>query len=101
MLQPEHLAELAGADLVIYKGNSNDRKLTNDGYWPKTTPFSMAMGLLAKMHGGKRVRTLVLRTCKADVFVGLRAEQEEKLEEGWTRYGKYGVISYWDAKRAE
>ena len=101
VLQPELFAELAGADLVIFKGDLNYRKLTYDGYWPKTTPFSKAMGPFAKMHGEKGVRTLVLRTCKADVCVGLSAEQEEKLEEGWTRYGKYGVISYWDAKAAE
>ena len=59
------------------------------------------MGPFAKIHGGKGVRTLVPRACKADVCIALRVEQEEKLGEGWTRYGKYGVISYWDARRAE
>ena len=100
-LQPQLFAELAGADLVIFKGDLNYRKLTYDGYWPKVTPSSKAMGPFAEMHRGKGLRTLVLRTWKADVCVRLRAEQEEKLEEGWTKYGKYGVMSYWDAKRAE
>ena len=43
------------------------------------------MGPFAKMHGGKGVRTLVRRACNADVCMALRVEQEEKLEEGWTR----------------
>ena len=68
---------------------------------PKHTAFGKAMGPFTEMHGGIGVRTLVLRNCKADVCVELHADQEEKLEEGSTRYGKYGVIRYWHAKRAE
>lgn len=60
--------------------------------------FPRSDGTFAKQHDGRGVRTLVLRTCKADVCVGLSAGQEEGLEDGWTRYGRYGVVSYWDAK---
>ena len=60
----------------------------------------LVMGPLAKMHGRKAVRTLVLDTLKADVCVESRAEQDEELEEGGTRYGTYGVISYWVTKGA-
>ena len=100
-LQPELFAERVGADLVMFEGDLNYRKLICDGYWPQTTPFSNAMGPFAKIHGGKGARTLFLCTCKADVCINLRAEQEEKLEQGQTRYGKYAVVSYWNVKRTK
>lgn len=99
-VEPEVLADLATADLVVFKGDLNYRKLVYDGQWPKTTPFSEALGPLAKpdSKSGKGIRTLALRTCKADVCVGLSAGVEDELESGWTRYGHYAVVSYWDAK---
>ena len=98
IVEPGLFEDLADADLVIYKGDLNYRKLTYDGLWPHSTPFSQALGPLAKKHDGQGVRSLVLRTAKADVCVGLKPGQETNLEEGWTRHGKYAVVSYWDAK---
>ena len=98
IVEPGLFEDLADADLVIYKGDLNYRKLTYDGLWPHSTPFSQAIGPLAKKHDGQGIRSLVLRTAKADVCVGLKPGQEKDLEEGWTRHGKYAVVSYWDAK---
>lgn len=98
IVEPALFEDLADADLVIYKGDLNYRKLTYDGMWPHSTPFHKALGPLALKHDGQGVRTLVLRTAKADVCVGLIPGQDKDFEEGWTRYGKYAVISYWDAK---
>lgn len=98
IVEPALFEDLADADLVIYKGDLNYRKLTYDGMWPHSTPFSEALGPLAKKHNGQGVRSLVLRTAKADVCVGLKPGQDANLEEGWTRYGKYAMVSYWDAK---
>ena len=98
IVEPGLFEDLADADLVIYKGDLNYRKLTYDGLWPHSTPFSQALGPLAKKHDGQGIRSLVLRTAKADVCVGLKPGQEKDLEEGWTRHGKYAVVSYWDAK---
>ena len=98
IVEPGLFEDLADADLVIYKGDLNYRKLTYDGLWPHSTPFSQALGPLAKKHDGQGIRSLVLRTAKADVCVGLKPGQETDLEEGWTRHGKYAVVSYWDAK---
>lgn len=98
IVEPALFEDLADADLVVYKGDLNYRKLTYDGTWPHSTPFSEALGPLAKKHDGQGVRTLVLRTAKADVCVGLKPGQDRSFEEGWTRYGKYAVVSYWDAK---
>lgn len=98
VVQPELFDGLAAADLVVYKGDLNYRKLTYDGLWPHSTPFSDALGPLAKKHNGKGIRHLALRTAKADVCVGLKPGQDKNLEEDWTRTGKYAVISYYDAK---
>ena len=98
IVEPALFEDLADADLVVYKGDLNYRKLTYDGMWPHSTSFSEALGPLAKKHDGQGVRSLVLRTAKADVCVGLKPGQDTNFEEGWTRYGKYAVVSYWDAK---
>ena len=98
LVEPALFEDLADADLVVFKGDLNYRKLTYDGMWPHSTPFNEAIGPLARKHNGRGVRSLVLRTAKADVCVGLQPGQEKKLEDGWTRYGKYAMVSYWDAK---
>jgi len=97
-VEPELWSEFSKADLIIYKGDLNYRKLVYDGCWPHTTPFGKALGPLAEKHGGKGTRTLSLRTSKADVCVGLTAEREKSLESNWTRTGRYAVVSYWDGK---
>ena len=98
-VEPKLYEQLGAADLVIYKGDLNYRKLTYDCMWPKTTSFEEAIGPLAKKQlEGKGLRSLVLRTCKADVGVGLKPGVEETLPGDWTRTGKYALISYWDAK---
>lgn len=99
LVQPFLFTQLADADLVIYKGDLNYRKLTYDGVWPRTTPFRTAIGPLAeKQLNGKGTRTLALRTCKADVGLGLKEGVAETLPGDWTRTGKYALVSYWDAK---
>ena len=97
-VEPGLFEDLADADLIVYKGDLNYRKLTYDGMWPHSTPFSEALGPLATKHDSQGIRSLVLRTAKADVCVGLKPGQDENLEAGWTRYGKYAMVSYWDAK---
>lgn len=87
--------------LVIVKGDLNYRKLTGDRMWPKTTPFVNAIDQLATSN----IHVLALRTCKADVCVGLPDGLEEKLIEFWKQQGndvgelwcssgKWAVISY-------
>ena len=97
-VDPQLFEQLAGAELVIYKGDLNYRKLTYDGQWPHSTSFREALGPFATKVGGKGTRTLALRTAKADVAVGLKPGQEKTLPEDWTRTGKYAMISYFDAK---
>lgn len=74
--------------------------------WPPTTPFSTAIGPMG-LHSG--IRTLALRTCKADVVVGLTYGEDERLramEDGggdsgarkWAWSGKWAVIQFCDGK---
>ena len=43
---PKLYEQLIAAELVIFKGDLNYRKLVFDGLWPRTTTFQHALGLL-------------------------------------------------------
>ncbi|KAJ5038470.1 uncharacterized protein L3040_007328 [Drepanopeziza brunnea f. sp. 'multigermtubi'] len=99
---PRLHADLKESELVIFKGDLNYRKLTGDGMWDPTTPFTEAIGPLGP---GSGVNVLALRTCKADVVVGLKPGQDEELrameggggESGkreWAWSGKWAVVSF-------
>jgi len=74
--------------------------------WDPTTPFTHAIG---PMGPGSGVRVLALRTCKADVVVGLpegRDKELMKMEGGstqvggrkWAWSGKWAVVQFSDGK---
>ncbi|KAG9248074.1 hypothetical protein BJ878DRAFT_92929 [Calycina marina] len=94
--------DLKESEIVIFKGDLNYRKLTGDGMWDPTTPFTKAIGPLGP---GSGINVLALRTCKADVVVGLKPGQDEELRamEGgggdsgqrkWAWSGKWAVVSF-------
>lgn len=125
---PELYDDLCQSEVVIFKGDLNYRKLTADVshlrypflrlrnvaltfkqvMWPATTPFPTALGPLGKSKSG--IRTLALRTCKADVVVGLPEGEDERLlaTEGgeypssrarkWAWSGKWAVVQFFDGK---
>lgn len=101
---PALLEDLQQAELVIFKGDLNYRKLTGDAWWDPAAPFTDAIGPLGPASG---IRTLALRTCKADVVVGLPKGRDEELRamEGgggdvrkWAWSGKWAVVSFCDGK---
>ena len=124
---PSVFADLKESELVIFKGDLNYRKLTGDVEWDPTEDFSKTLGPLglggAAAKGGKSsgLRVLALRTCKADVVVGLEAGVDERLrgmegggggiEEGgsgsrkgprkWAWSGKWAVVQFSDGKGEE
>ena len=79
-------------DFIVFKGDLNYRKVVFDAKWPTTTPFKQAIGPL--LHSGI-APFVMLRTCKADVCVGLADDQEHELTQrdpNWMVNGKFGVI---------
>ncbi|KAK5116792.1 hypothetical protein LTR62_007466 [Meristemomyces frigidus] len=105
-IAPELHQDLQDSELVIFKGDLNYRKLTGDAMWDPSTPFTEAIG---PMGPGSGVRVLALRTCKADVVVGLPKGKDEELRgmEGgggnsgcrkWAWSGKWAVVSFCDGK---
>ncbi|KAK9780489.1 hypothetical protein AB5N19_03814 [Seiridium cardinale] len=101
------IEDLKTSELVIFKGDLNYRKLTGDAVWDPTTPFTEAIGPLGP---GSGVNVLALRTCKADVVVGLKPGEDEKIratESGggdsgarkWAWSGKWAVVSFSGGKQ--
>lgn len=81
-------AELAGADLVVVKGDANYRRLLGDAHWPPTTPFARAVA-------GFPAPLVALRTLKGELIVGLHPGQAEAVaaeDAAWLVNGRRGVI---------
>jgi hypothetical protein len=122
--EPSLHEDLKESELVVFKGDLNYRKLTGDvstllvllflfsntnasqAAWPASTPFTEAIGPLGP---GSGVRVLALRTCKADVVVGLPEGEDERVKatEGgggdsvarkWAWSGKWAVVQFSDGK---
>nr|XP_004460439.2 damage-control phosphatase ARMT1 isoform X2 [Dasypus novemcinctus] len=88
---PDLYAELQKANLILFKGDLNYRKLTGDRKWEFTTPFPQA---LRDFHPAPLCS---VRTLKAEVQVGLRHGQGEQLaasQPGWLTSGQYGVFQF-------
>ena len=99
---PNVVEDFKESELVIFKGDLNYRKLVGDVSWDPTTPFTEALGPLGP---GSGINVLALRTCKADVVVGLQPGKDEELKqmEGgggsskarkWAWNGKWAVMSF-------
>jgi hypothetical protein len=82
-------AEFAAADLTIFKGDLNYRRLVGDRLYPPTTPFR---DTTAYFPGP----VAALRTLKSDVIVGLDAATEAALvaaeEQRWRTSGTHALI---------
>ncbi|MGW2692154.1 damage-control phosphatase ARMT1 family protein [Streptomyces sp. NPDC001296] len=87
---PEDLrAQFAAADLTVFKGDLNYRRLVGDRLYPPTTSFAETT---AHFPGP----VAALRTLKSDVIVGLDAATEEALvaAEGrrWRTNGTHALV---------
>lgn len=84
-------ATLQEADLVLFKGDLNYRKLTGDRAWDHAVGFDQAL------RGFGPAPLCSLRTLKANVQVGLQPEQGMRLsaqDADWMTSGKYAVIQF-------
>ena len=86
--------QLSDADLLIFKGDLNYRKLTGDRSWDFLTDFETSL------CGFKPTSLCALRTIKCDTVVGLSEGQAKKAHEdngdGWMLAGDFAVIQYVD-----
>ncbi|KAJ3367111.1 hypothetical protein GGF32_000173 [Allomyces javanicus] len=85
---------LSNADLVVFKGDLNYRKLVFDCSWDPTTSFAEAIGPLGQKET-KFPPLVSLRTCKSDVCVGLSPSKVAEMNKvkDWMVSGHYAVIS--------
>ncbi|KAF4121885.1 Protein of unknown function DUF89 [Geosmithia morbida] len=105
---PDLYEDLKDAELVIFKGDLNYRKLTGDALWDPTTPYPDAIGPMGRNSG---INVMSLRTCKADVVTGLKPGQDEELKKiagdietgarKWAWHGKWAVIALSEGKKQE
>ncbi|MCS7222433.1 MAG: damage-control phosphatase ARMT1 family protein [Anaerolineae bacterium] len=81
-------SDLAASDLVLLKGDVNYRRLLGDAQWPLTTPFEQAVAYFP-------TSCVALRTFKAELAVGLRPGEAERLyaqDPEWMVNGRRGVV---------
>jgi len=81
-------ADLAGAGLVILKGDVNYRRLLDDRHWPHTAR-------MAEIAAYFPAPFLTLRTLKAELMVDLEPGQAERLaaqDPEWLTNGRRGVV---------
>ena len=89
---PDLYATLQSADLVLFKGDLNYRKLTGDREWDHTVGFDTAL------RGFGPAPLCSLRTLKANIQVGLQPGQAMKLssqDPDWMTSGKYAVVQFY------
>lgn len=87
-LPPRLTEPFRRADLVIFKGDVNYRRLGKDALWPNDTPFTEVVGSFP-------APIAVLRTMKSDTVFALPAGTAEDLdgrEPDWRSNGKRGII---------
>ena len=81
--------EFAEADLTVFKGDLNYRRLVGDRRWPPTTPFADVTAYFPSP-------VAALRTLKSEVITGLDAGTEAALtaahEQHWRTSGTHALI---------
>ncbi|XP_017045210.1 damage-control phosphatase ARMT1 [Drosophila ficusphila] len=90
-VNPSLYNRLKEAQLVIFKGDLNYRKLLGDFSWDSTESFETCL------RGFRPSNLCTLRTVKADLICGLADGVAERLfakDKEWMLTGEYGVIQF-------
>lgn len=83
------ITSLSQHDLVLVKGDANYRRLVADAPWPFATPAEQAMAFPAPL--------VALRTCKAEVLVGVPdaiTERARSTGADWITNGRFGLVQH-------
>lgn len=82
--------DLAGSNLLVFKGDYNYRRLLGDRRWDLTTAFSKVVGYMP-------AAVVALRSIKADVAIGLTVENIERASRAdpdWMTNGQWALIQF-------
>jgi hypothetical protein len=82
--------ELAQADLIIFKGDVNYRRLLDDAHWPHTARLEDIATYIPASF-------VALRTLKAEIMVGLGPGQAASIAAGdpeWLINGRRGLVHF-------
>jgi uncharacterized protein with ATP-grasp and redox domains len=95
--------ELAGSDLVLFKGDVNYRRLLDDRQWPYTTCMADIIGPESALVPFP-APFATLRTLKGELIVDLEPGQAESLaaeDPAWLINGQRGLIRFVDRDRCD
>eukprot|EP01102_Stenamoeba_stenopodia_P018350 TRINITY_DN6711_c0_g1_i4.p1 TRINITY_DN6711_c0_g1~~TRINITY_DN6711_c0_g1_i4.p1 ORF type:complete len:437 (-),score=98.63 TRINITY_DN6711_c0_g1_i4:26-1336(-) len=91
-------SRLSQHSLVISKGDANYRRLAGERRYPHTLPFgAVAVGGESSSSSYFPVAVLALRTCKADIAVGIPQEDVDRVsseDPQWLVNGQWGLIQF-------
>ncbi|XP_003741958.1 protein-glutamate O-methyltransferase [Galendromus occidentalis] len=90
-VDPKLYDELSGADLLVFKGDLNYRKLVGDRAWKVDIDFQQSL------LGFRPSPLVTLRTIKADTVTGLEvgvAEKAASSDPNWMITGEFAVVQY-------
>jgi hypothetical protein len=86
----EFTQALGGADLAVFKGDLNYRRLLGDLHWDPATPLEAILDYIPSP-------VAVLRTLKSQLVAGLaagQAAQLNRLDPNWLINSEHGIIQY-------
>ncbi|MHB1355836.1 MAG: damage-control phosphatase ARMT1 family protein [Anaerolineae bacterium] len=89
-IPPDLLQDLSHAQLIVFKGDVNYRRLLDDRHWPSTIP-------LAQVPNQVPCDYVTLRTVKSELICGLANGQSElmaKRDPDWLINGRWGLVQY-------
>ena len=89
-LPSDIIGELVQADLVVFKGDLNYRRLLSDRNWPEFIEIGKIIDYLP-------FEVLILITLKSELIVGLpkgKAKELNKIDKDWKINGKRGIVQF-------
>jgi hypothetical protein len=93
---PDLWDDISLAQLILFKGDVNYRRLVDDRHWPPTTPLAQVLNQVPSDY-------VALRTIKSEVVCGLasgQAERASQLDPQWMVNGLWGLVEYVTRRRS-